>query len=576
MEQEPWLKDIFVFLAAASLVVPIFHRARIGAVLGFLLIGIACGPYGVGRFAAEHPWLRYVTIEDRARVDLFGEIGVVALLFLVGLELSLPRLWSLRRYVFGIGGAQVLGCTVLIGIAAALLGAPGPAAVILGLSLAMSSTAMVMQLLDEQGRTATALGQVALSVLLFQDLMVAPILSLAGVLGQDGMRIAIALGTAVLQGGAAVVAVVVLGRFVLRPLLRFTGSTGSRELIMATTVVIVAVVAGLMHSAGLSFVLGAFLAGLLLSETEYRHQIEVDLEPFKGLLLGVFFVSVGMTVDLAAVWERLGWILLGAAALVLIKAAVLFAAARAFRLGWGMAAEVAVLLAQGGEFAFVVLGLARTNGIVSADLAQAVVAVVATTMLASPLLAFIGRRIGERAAHRDHAAHMPGGDAGALKDHVVIGGYGRVGQLIGKLLDEEHVAYVALETDGEVVAEHRRAGRPVFFGDAGRAEMLRRAGAEGARAFVVTVNSRSAAERMVKAVLKHRREACVVARAADTTHAERLTQLGAVGVVPEAVEASLQLGARVLEAVGVDDGAIALRLDRVREETLGRIQAAAR
>jgi CPA2 family monovalent cation:H+ antiporter-2 len=573
MQHEPWLKDIVLFLAAAGLVIPLFHRARIGAVVGFLLVGVAVGPTGIGLLAGDYPWLRYLTIEDRARVELFGELGIIALLFLIGLELSLPRLWSLRRYVAGIGGTQVLASAVLIGGIAALAGAGAPAAIILGLALAMSSTAIVMQLLDEQGRTATAVGRVALSVLLFQDLMVAPILSLTGVLGREGSQLVFALGAAVLQGLAAVAVIAVLGRFVLRPLLGFTAKTGSRDLIMAITVLMVVGVAGLTHAVGLSAALGAFLAGLLLSETAYRHQIEVDLEPFKGLLLGLFFVSVGMTIDLRMIWDQLGWILLAVAGLLAIKSAVLIAATRAFGVGWAVAIEVAVLLAQSGEFAFIVLGLARANGIVAPELAQFAIAVVGITMLGTPLMAWVGRRLGRRSAHRAHGKHMPD-DSERLSDHVVIGGYGRVGQMIARLLEAEHVPFVALDSDGAMVDAQRKSGHRIYLGDASRGEFLDRAGAAHARAFVVTMNSPAANERMVKAILTQYPQATVFARAVDADHGERLTALGACAVVPETVEASLQLGGRVLEGLGLSDGAISQRLETVRDEELGRLAAA--
>jgi len=302
-----WLNDALVFLAAAGLVVPLFHRARVGAVFGFLVVGVVVGPYGLGLLAADYPWVRYLTIEDRASVDPFAELGVMFLLFFIGLELSLPRLWSMRRFVLGIGGVQFAASAAAIGAAMALMGRETAAATVLGLSLAMSSTAIVLQVLEEQGRSATHVGRLAISVLLFQDLMVAPVLFLTGVLGRGGDNIGMALASALVQAVVAVAVIVGAGRFVLRPLLRFTAKTGSRDLIIAITIVIVIGVGGATSVAGLSTALGAFLAGMLLGETEYRHQIEIDLEPFKGLLLGLFFVTVGMTIDLRAVWAQGLW-----------------------------------------------------------------------------------------------------------------------------------------------------------------------------------------------------------------------------------------------------------------------------
>ena len=472
MEHGPWLKDVLVFLAAAGLVVPLFHQARIGAVLGFLLVGVAVGPYGLGQFASDYPWIRYLTIEDRDRVDIFAEFGVVFLLFLIGLETSVERLWSLRRFVFGIGAIQFAVTALAIGATVAALGMHQSATIVLGLCLAMSSTAIVMQLLEEQGRTATLPGRVAFSVLLFQDLMVAPVLVVTHALGRGDQNLMLAVVGAVLQAAGAVAGIVVVGRFLLRPLFRFAARTGSRELIMAMTLLIVLGTAGATGHAGLSAALGAFLAGLLLSETEYRHQIEIDLAPVKGLLIGLFFVSVGMTVDLRAVWSGIGAVLALVSILFLVKAAILYAASRIFGVGTSAAVEVAVLLSQAGEFGFIVIGLARSLGIVEAQTAQLATAVAGISMMLTPLLAIGGRALAHRIQHIDYAHHLPGEEAAEVRDHVVIGGYGRVGQTIAHLLTLENVPFVALDSNGELVNAVRRRGDSVYFGDAGRLELL--------------------------------------------------------------------------------------------------------
>jgi CPA2 family monovalent cation:H+ antiporter-2 len=570
VEHGPWLKDVLVFLAAAGFVVPLFHRARIGAVLGFLLVGVVVGPYGLGQFAADYPWVRYVTIEDRERVEMFAEIGVMFLLFLIGLEMSIERLWSLRRFVLGIGGIQFTLSTLAIGAAVAAFGTRGGATIVLGLCLAMSSTAIVMQLLEEQGRSATLVGRIAFSVLLFQDLMVAPVLLVTQVLGRGGEGIAFALAVAVMQAVLAVVLIAGAGRYVLRPLFRFAGRTGSRELIMAMTLLIVLGIAGATGYAGLSTALGAFLAGLLLSETEYRHEIEIDLAPVKGLLIGLFFVSVGMTVDLRAVWAGIGTVLALVAILFAIKAIILYIASRAFRVGTSAAAEVAVLLAQAGEFAFIVIGFGRSLDLLTSRTAQLATAVAGISMMLTPLLAICGRWLARRVQHIDHGHNMPSGHAVEMKDHVVIGGYGRVGQTVARLLASENVAFIALDTNGELVNECRRRGDKVYFGDAGRRELLERVGAEQASAFVVTVNAPLAAERMVAAVRRKRPDALIFARARDAEHAVRLRRLGAVAVIPEAVEASLQLGGELLEALGIPDDAVQRRLAELRNQELGR------
>jgi monovalent cation:H+ antiporter-2, CPA2 family len=572
LDHGAWLKDTLVFLAAAGLVVPLFHRARIGAVLGFLCVGIAVGPYGFGRLAADFPWLRYLTIEDRARVEPFAELGVLFLLFLIGLELSLARLWSLRRYVLGIGAVQFLLSALVLRVGMWAMGVSTSNAIVLGLCLAMSSTAIVMQLLEEQGRSATQVGRIALAVLLFQDLMVAPVLFGVEILGRGGRDVVPALAIAVLQAAVVLAVIVGAGRYLLQPIFRSAARTGSRDLIMAITLFVVVGVAAETGAAGLSSALGAFLAGLLLSETEYRHHIEIDIAPFKGLLIGLFFISVGMTIDLRAVWSNVGVILAAVAALLVVKSVVLFVASRVFRVSVAAAAEVAVLLAQGGEFAFVVIALARSSGLIAGELAQLATAVVGISMMVTPLCAVGGRWLGRRLQHVDHRHHMPAESASELRDHVVIGGYGRVGQTVARLLAAENVPFIALDTNGELVAEWRKRGHSCFFGDAGRPELLARVGAAEARAFVVTVNARQSAERMVAAARKGRPDAPVFARALDADHAVRLLELGAVDVIPEAVEASLQLGGRLLESLGLSEEAVTLRLEELREQERAQLE----
>ncbi|MBX9776976.1 MAG: cation:proton antiporter [Xanthobacteraceae bacterium] len=570
MQHEAWLKDVLVFLVAAGLIAPLFQRARVGAVLGFLLIGVAVGPYGFGALAAEFPWLRYLTIEDRARAEPFAELGVMFLLFLIGIEMSVERLWSLRRLVAGVGSVQFLLSAAAFAVVLWLMGAQSGAAIVLGLGFAMSSTAVVMQLLEEQGRTATPLGQVAIAVLLFQDLMVAPVLFGAEILGRGG-DVAAGLANAVLQAAIAITVILIAGRFLLRPLFSIAGRTGSRELIMAMTLLLVIGGASVTGYAGLSTALGAFLAGVLLSETEYRHQIEIDIAPVKGLLVGLFFITVGMTIDVRVIWSAIGTILFAVALLLLIKAAILFAAGRLFGVALGVTVEAALLLAQAGEFGFIVIALGRSTGLVPAEFAQAATAVVGISMMLTPFLAIGARMLAGRIQRIEHRDRMPSEDMAEHTDHVIIGGYGRVGQCIGRLLKAENVPFVALDTNADLASEGAKRGEAVFLGDAGRHEFLVKAGAAGARAFVVTVNSARAAERMVVAARKERPDAPVFARARDSAHAARLLKLGAVEVTPEAVEASLQLGARVLEGLGVSDDAIARRLDEMREGELARI-----
>jgi CPA2 family monovalent cation:H+ antiporter-2 len=572
------LKSILIFLVAAGILVPLLHRF-LGTVLGFLLVGLVLGPFGVGYLDDYYPILSYITLEDPKAAEPLAELGVVFLLFLLGLELSIPRLWQLRRYVLGVGLVQVGVCIVAIGTVIRASGITPPAGLILGMCFALSSTAIVMQLLIDQHRAATPVGRVALSVLLFQDLCVVPVLFTIGILEarSAGDKSLIDLVLPFAQAFAAVALIMVVGRYIVTPLMRSAARTGSRELIMAITLTIVVGISAATGASGLSVALGAFLAGLLLSDSEYRHQIEVDLDPFKGLLLGIFFVSVGMAIDLKLVWAHIGWILLALVGLIVVKAVVLYAAARMFRVERAVAAEVALLLAQGGEFAFIVIGLASVKGLLDIEIGTSAVAVAGLSMMVTPLLARLARHIGERLETADHEErHSPEAGMAELRDHVVIGGFGRVGQTVAKVLDSENVPWIAFDTNGALVTEHREKNRPVYFGDASRHEILHHAGYKKARAFIVTLGSAEATERMVTEIIKLRPKAVVLARAKDSEHATRLTKLGATDAIPEAIEASLQLAGRLLENLDFPEEVADRRIADIRNLEVVAVQRAAK
>jgi CPA2 family monovalent cation:H+ antiporter-2 len=368
-----------------------------------------------------------------------------------------------------------------------------------------------------------------------------------------------------------VVAIMLAGRFLLRPLLHQALRTGSRDLIMALTLLIVSAASLATGAADMSPALGAFLAGMLLSDNESRHQIEVDLEPFKGLLLGIFFITVGSSLDLAALLGNGVWIALGVLSLMAAKAALAFLAARLFGVPLATAAEVGLLLSQAGEFAFVVIGVASSEKLLSRPLASGAVAVVAISMMLTPLAAIAGRRLARALAPVQHGRQAPGAEVAGKKDHVVIGGCGRIGQMIAAALEAEGVDYVCLDTNADAVADMRKAGKPVFYGDATRTEILERVGAGHARAFVVTIANRTGAERMVSAARRVNRRAFIFARAVDAQHAARLVKRGALGVIPETVEASLQLATRVLEGLDLPDEAVTHRITGMRDAEIARL-----
>jgi CPA2 family monovalent cation:H+ antiporter-2 len=567
------LKGLIIFLAVAGIIVPLFHRARIGAVLGFLIAGAVLGPHGLGHLEGEHSWLHYVTFDNPERGEALAEFGIVMLLFLLGLELSVQRLWQLRRYVLGVGLVQVVVSTFAIGLSVRFSGGVRPAGIVLGLCLALSSTAIVMQLLNEQHRVAHPAGRIALSVLLFQDLMVVPVLFIVGVLSAGGLHGSVLTLILPFAGALAALAVIVVaGRFLIGPLLHSAVRTGSRDLIMAVALLILVAFSVATGLAGMSIALGAFLAGLLISDSEARHHVEVDLEPFKGLLLGLFFITVGTRVDIGAVAADALWIALAVVALMAVKTAVLYGAARAFGVPRPVAAEVSLLLSQAGEFAFVVIGVAQAGKLLSPRLAGGTVAVVALSMLLTPLLAYGARVLARRLDTADRDGDMPGDDAAGLENHVVIGGLGRVGRLVAEVLQAENVPYVGLDTEGDTIGQMRAEGLPVYFGDASRPELLEKIGAERARAFVVTVNDRRSAERMVSAARHIQPEAVIFARAADPPHAARLLSLGAAHVVPVTVEASLQLAARLLESLDLPEETVSKRITDMRAAELGKLR----
>lgn len=573
--EELKLHDAMVFLVAAGLVIPLAKRFRISPVLSFLLVGLAVGPYGLARFADHYSWLSILLITDVTRVHALAELGVVFLLFMIGLELSLDRLWAMRRLVFGMGSLQVLLTAVVIGFAARQFGNSMQASIILGACLALSSTAVVMQLLAEQGRFGTPVGRGSFAVLLAQDIWVVPILFLVGALGTGssgalGLPILLAIGKAIL----AVVIILGVGRIVVRPLFQLVSETRSPEPFMAMTLLVIITTAALTHAAGLSAALGAFLAGLLLAETEFRPEIEVNIEPFKGLLLGLFFVTVGMGIDLAAVMADPYHIALTVLALFAIKTALTAIIARGFGFGWAPAAEIGLLLGQGGEFAFVVIGLALGFGLVPAATAQFLLIVVSATLFLTPLAARAARSLGEAVQARSTQAEEPAPDiSGEFDNHVIIIGYGRTGRLVAELLDRQLIPHIALDLDAARVAKMRAAGAPVFLANATRPGVLRRLHLENAIAMVVTMDDPSAAQRVLKSARELVPQLPILVRAHDSDHAAALLAAGASAVIPEVLEAALQLGQALLEKVGLPPEAVRQLVESQRAGTINALKS---
>ena len=558
-------KDVVLFLATAGVVVPLFKRLNVSPILGFMLAGVALGPHGLGAFTQAAPWLGYLTVSRPAEIAEIAELGVVFLLFMIGLELSWERLRLMRRLVFGLGGTQVAACLALGAAAAFALGAPWPAALTVGAALALSSTALVMPALAEQHRLHGEGGRATFAVLLLQDLAVAPILitlTLAGGGQGTGVRdILTTFGQSVL----GLVVLVVAGRLLLRPLLKSVARAKSNELFMAACLLVI-IGAGLVSAiSGLSMALGAFVAGLLLAETEFRHEVEVLIEPFKGLLLGLFFLSLGIGLDLSLL-AREPMLVLGAAlGLLALKGVVVTVLARLFGLRTPAALETGLALAAGGEFAFVILNQALAERIVAPALGEAMLVAAGLTMFASPLMTSLGARLGAGWGGARPAPEAPPPPSDA-EPRVLVVGYGRVGRLVAEMLDRHEIAWLAVERDTRLVETARHEGGAVFFGDASRAELLKKVGLEQARALVCTMDAPESAEAVTAAARSLRPDLTIVVRARDARHARRLYDLGATDAVPETVEASLQLSEATLVDIGIPMGLVIASIHERRDE----------
>tara|TARA_B100000676_G_scaffold313531_1_gene396346 strand:+ start:13994 stop:15733 length:1740 start_codon:yes stop_codon:yes gene_type:complete len=561
------LREVIIFLVAAGIVVPLVHRIKISPVLGFLGVGLLIGPYGLAQLDDVVPWIGIMVISDVDGVRALAELGIVFLLFMIGLELSTARLWAMRNLVFGLGGTQVILTGVVIAVIAYLFNNSLSASIVLGAGFALSSTAIVMQVLTDNRRLGTRVGRTGFSVLLFQDLAVLPVLFLVGALASESHgSVSEGFAWAMGQALAAIAIILVAGRLIIRPLFRFIGNFARREMFLGLVLLVIMGTALATEKAGLSMALGAFLAGLLLAETEYRHEIEVDIEPFKGLLLGLFFMSVGMSVDLAALAASPLLLIGSAIGLFLIKGLVLYTLARTFREPRAVALELALLLGQAGEFAFVIVALALAGGLLSPETSQFMIVVTALTMMATPPVAQLARRLARVVEARQISANQSIHDVPEqISGHTIIVGYGRVGQLLGSVLETQQQMHIGIDIDAGVVTQFRNDGGSIYLGDASKPDMLRKLGVENAAALVVTMDSPQAAQHVVTAAHRHWPNLTIFARARDIDHATQLVSSGADHVVPETTEASLKLSELVLTATGVPDSAARQLIEGMRQ-----------
>lgn len=552
-------KDAAVVLATAGVIVPFAKSLRINSVVAFMACGAVLGPFGLGGLVSSIPLLRNITVSNAEALAGPAELGVAFLLFVIGLEMSFERLMTMRRLVFGLGLGQVGLSAALIGAVAYWLGQPATAALLIGFGLALSSTAIVVELLSASRRMTSSAGRASFAVLLCQDIAVIPLLFLISVLGAQngGGSLLTGLAQAAIQAIAAIACIVVIGRLALRPLFRLVASTDSSESFMAATLLTALGTGLIAAAAGLSMGLGAFIAGLVLAETEYRRAIEVTVEPFKSLLIGVFFLTVGMGLDPAQLAAQPFAIFGIAIGLVAVKAAIVFGLARAFRLSAATAIETAIMIGPGGEFAFVLLTAAAGTKLIGQNAVSLVLAAVSLTMVSLPLLARVARHLAARLATPvvlpDEAKVLPPHDHAA---RAIVIGCGRVGRLVGAMLAEHRKPYIAIDSNASLITSQRRAGHPAFFGDATKPDFLRLCGIEGASALIVTIDNARAVDETVRAARALRPDLIIVARARDAAHARHLYEIGVNDAVPETIEASLQLSEAALVGLGVPMGLV--------------------
>jgi CPA2 family monovalent cation:H+ antiporter-2 len=556
------LSDALVILGAAGIVIPAFARFRVSPVIGFILVGALVGPAGLGAMAAQFPWLNYVTITNSEAIAPFAEFGIILLLFSIGLELSFLRLWTMRRAVFGVGATELIGSAVLIGLALFAIGYAWTGAVALGLALAMSSTAVVLPLVG----TSSPVGRSALAMLLFEDLALVPIIFALGFLGPYGSGTDVSqLINIVWKGALVIVGILVIGRWVLPRLFAQAARAKSPELFLSASL-IVAIVASLMTAAvGLSPYAGALLAGILIAETEYRGEVEVMTAPFRGLGLGVFLITVGMSLDIMQIAARWELLLIALVGVMLVKAIVTGTLLRISGASKGVAAEASVLMASPSETSLIVLGAAATAGLIAADVASFWQIVTALGLTLTPLLARVGRDLARRANRAEEGEggkHVPTRD----QPRAVIIGFGRVGRLVADMLAVHGQPYVAIDSDIDNVTQAVRDGYPVIFGDATRSEFIDRLNLGHASALILTMDDPVLSMRLVKRARSWVPDLTIVSRARDAAHAAELYRAGATDAVPETLESSLQLSEAVLVDLGMAMGPVIASIHEKRAE----------
>ena len=562
--------DALVILGAAGIVIPAFARIRISPIIGFILIGVLVGPAGLGTATSQYPWLHYLTISDTARVEPFAELGIVLLLFSIGLELSFRRLWSMRRLVFGVGAAELIGCAVIIGAGLHFIGQGIPGAIGLGLALALSSTAIVLPLVGTQ----SAVGRSALGMLLFEDLALVPIVFALGAMAPTATADVGPLVGTLLLGGASALGLLFGGRLLVPSLFAQAARTKNPEVFLAACLLVV-IVASLVTSAiGFSAVLGALIAGIVIAETEYRGEVEVITAPMRGLGLGIFLITVGMSVDLRLVLANWQSILIALVAVLAVKAVVTGTLLRLSGSRTGVAAETGVLMASPSETTLIVLASATAAQLIRPETAAFWQIVTALGLTITPLLGMMGRVAGRR-IDRTGDAELGEALQQAGPGKIVILGFGRVGQIVADMLAAHKLDYVAIDADTDAVREARSRNYPVLFGDVSRGTLVGRLHLGNPSAVILTMDNPVLVARLTKRLRQAFPDLPIIARARDTAHAARLYKAGVTDAVPETLEASLQLSEAVLVDLGIAMGPVIASIHEKRSELRAQIMAEA-
>jgi monovalent cation:H+ antiporter-2, CPA2 family len=556
------LKDALVILAAAGIVIPAFARFRITPIIGFLLVGILVGPMGLGALADDYPWLGWAAISDTENIRIIGDYGVILLLFSIGLELSLRRLWRMRRQVFGVGAAELLGCGLVVSLGLLMAGYGLLAAVGLGVALSLSSTALVLPLAG----TKSTVGRGALAMLLFEDMAIVPIIFLLGALApQAGGNAMGSLFTVVWQGLLVVICIMLAGRFLLPLLFGQAARAKSPELFISASLLVVILSSLATGAVGLSPIVGALVAGLAIAETDYRGEVETVTAPFQGLALGIFLISIGMQIDLGFVAEKWYALLAAITGVIIVKTIVTAGLLKLSGARSGVAAETGMLMASPSETTLIVLGAALAAQVIDAETAKFWQVATAIGLLITPVLARIGHDIARRIEIRSSGQTL---DADAASDvpRTIIVGFGRVGQLVADMLMVHGQPYIAIESNIDAVVAARREGYKVIFGDVSRPHTLHRLDIDSAKALVLTMNAPALMARLVKRMRAEQPDLTIIARARDADNAAELYLAGASDAVPETLESSLQLSEAVLVDLGVAMGPVIASIHEKRDE----------